>query len=184
VPVDRIHFNPKRWSSAKFRLTLWCEHSRLPLPALNGNDDKRGVYELEITHKWFKRVAPFLKLLGGTLRLVLPAAASTTTLFLDDTAYKLIEEELDFGQTCIEVTIEDGGKIGGWLSHGRTISGWLSRSDSFASEHGESLPAQGGALRELRSLLKQEDLDFGGLVRVQNKRQEFLWVHSRFETEY
>jgi hypothetical protein len=25
---------------------------------------------------------------------------------------------------------------------------------------------------------------FGGLVRVMNKRQEFLWVHERFAGEY
>jgi hypothetical protein len=25
---------------------------------------------------------------------------------------------------------------------------------------------------------------FGGLVRVMNKRQEFLWVHERFTGEY
>jgi len=32
--------------------------------------------------------------------------------------------------------------------------------------------------------MKEKDPGFGGLVRVQNKRQEFLWVHPRFEKEY
>jgi len=32
--------------------------------------------------------------------------------------------------------------------------------------------------------LKEKDPSFGGLVRVQNKPQEFLWVHPRFEQEY
>jgi hypothetical protein len=36
VPVNRSSFNPKKWTSEKFKLTLWCEHSRLPLPTLNG----------------------------------------------------------------------------------------------------------------------------------------------------
>jgi internalin A len=31
-PVDRSAFNPKTWIREKFRLVLWCEHSRLPLP--------------------------------------------------------------------------------------------------------------------------------------------------------
>jgi internalin A len=29
-----------------------------------------------------------------------------------------------------------------------------------------------------------EDPGLGGLVRVMNKRREFLWVHPQFEKEY
>jgi internalin A len=39
-------------------------------------------------------------------------------------------------------------------------------------------------LRQLHAWLKEKDPSFGGLVRVQNRRQEFLWVHPKFETEY
>jgi len=40
--------------------------------------------------------------------------------------------------------------------------------------------------RELHALLKAKDPSegFGGLVRVMNKRQEFLWVHEKFAGEY
>ena len=73
VPVNRSGFNPREWTRAKFRLTLWCEHSRLPLPVLNAEKDKKkGVYEIELTREWFKKAAPFLKVLTGTLSLVLP----------------------------------------------------------------------------------------------------------------
>ncbi len=51
-------------------------------------------------------------------------------------------------------------------------------------EHGEAIRAQGATLRELHVLLKAKDPGFGGLVRVRNKRQEFLWVHEQFEKEY
>ena len=45
---------------------------------------------------------------------------------------------------------------------------------------------QGSTLRELHALLKDKDpaKSFGGLVRVQNKRREFLWVHSQYRNEY
>ena len=33
-------------------------------------------------------------------------------------------------------------------------------------------------------LVKAKDPGFGGLVRVMNKRQEFLWVHEKFAGEY
>ena len=46
--VEPGFFDRPKWISAKFRVTLWCEHSRRPLPALNGVGDKRGVYELTL----------------------------------------------------------------------------------------------------------------------------------------
>ena len=51
-------------------------------------------------------------------------------------------------------------------------------------EHGEAIEAHGGVLRQLQAWLKEKDASFGGLVRVQNKRQEFLWVHPQFEKKY
>ncbi|MCL4704143.1 hypothetical protein KJ068_03220 [bacterium] len=42
----------------------------------------------------------------------------------------------------------------------------------------------GATLRELHALLKAKAPGFGGLIRVMNKRQEFLWVHPQFEGEY
>ena len=176
VPVNRKAFNPKQWTSEKFRLTLWCEHSRLPLPVLNKGSDneQRGVYELEIKRDWVIKAAPFLKVIAGTLSLVLPVASSTVKLALDDASYKTIEEQLDFGQKCIEATVGGSVKVGGWLSSGET-------SDL---EHGAGVRAEGSVLRELHALLKEKDPGFGGLVRVQNKRQEFLWVHERYASEY
>jgi hypothetical protein len=49
---------------------------------------------------------------------------------------------------------------------------------------GVALRSDGSALRELHALFKAKDPGFGGLVRVMNKRQEFLWVHEKFAGEY
>ncbi|ELS05032.1 hypothetical protein Xen7305DRAFT_00047710 [Xenococcus sp. PCC 7305] len=38
-PCDRSNFNPRKWTSEKFRITLWCEHKRVPLPVLNGESE-------------------------------------------------------------------------------------------------------------------------------------------------
>jgi hypothetical protein len=51
-------------------------------------------------------------------------------------------------------------------------------------ERGGAIRAQGTVLRQLHAWLKGKDPSFGGLVRVQNKRQEFLWVYPQFENEY
>jgi hypothetical protein len=173
-PVEPGFFDRPDWISRKFRLTLWCEHSRLPLPALNGDEDRRGVYDLTFPREWFVKAAPFFKALTTTLSLVLPVASSATKLLMDETAYKRIEKELDLGQKSIDSVLKGGEALGGWLGH----------SDAPDLEHGEAIRARGAVLRELHAFLKEQDPKFGGLVRVQNKRQEFLWVHSQFEKEY
>jgi hypothetical protein len=173
-PVDRSAFNPKTWIREKFRLVLWCEHSRLPLPVLNNGDMKKGVYDLELDREWFKKSAPYLKFLTGTLGMVLPVASSAVKLALDETAYKFIEEQLDFGKSIIDATLGETAKIGDFLG----------TADSTNLEHGVAIRSDGSALRELHALLKAKDPGFGGLVRVMNKRQEFLWVHEKFAGEY
>ncbi len=175
-PVDRSAFNPKTWIREKFRLVLWCEHSRLPLPVLNNGDMKKGVYDLELDREWFKKSAPYLKFLTGTLGMVLPVASSAVKLALNETAYKLIEEQLDFGTSIIDATLGETAKISDFLG--------TADSTNLPQAHGVALRSDGSTLRELHALLKAKDPGFGGLVRVMNKRQEFLWVHEKFAGEY
>ena len=173
-PVDPGFFDRPKWISEKFQLTLWCEHSRKPLPVLNPPGSKQGVYELELNREWFTRAVPYFKLVTGTLSLVLPIAASATKLVLDDAAYKGIQEELELGQKSLESSLK-GSDI---------AVDWQTKRNSSEFEQGEASRAQGSMLRELHAMLKEKDPGFGGLVRVQNKRREFLWVHSNFVDEY
>jgi len=174
LPVDPGFLDRPKWISEKFRVTLWCEHSRLPLPALNGKGDMRGVYELTLPRDWVVKSAPFLKLLTGTLSLVVPVASSATKLMLPEADYKSIEKQLDLGQKSLDAVLKGGDKAGAWLA----------RDDAPDLERGDAVRAQGAVLRQLQAWLKEKDPSFGGLVRVQNKRQEFLWVHPQFEKEY
>ena len=172
-------FDRHKWIAEMFRLTLWCEHSRLPLthPDLNGEDDTRGVYEVELTRDWIKKSAPFLKVLSGTLSLALPIASSATKLAMDATAYGAIENQLNFGKTCAESFLKASDQVGDWLTS----------DDETEMESGRgAIRGQGATLRELHALLKAKDTanSFGGLVRVQNKRREFLWVHEQYVSEY
>ena len=88
--------------------------------------------------------------------------------------YKLIEEQLDFGKSVIDAAIGTSGNV----------NDFISKADVTDLEHGVASRADGSTLRELHALLKSKDSGFGGLVRVMNKRQEFLWVHERFASEY
>jgi C-terminal of Roc, COR, domain/Ras of Complex, Roc, domain of DAPkinase/Leucine rich repeat len=180
-PVDPSFWDKPKWISQKFRLTLWCEHSRLPLSALNNEDDASGIYEIDLTRDWVKRASPILRILSVTLKLALPIVIPGTKLATDDKAYSAISEQLEFGVKSADSFLQGGEKLGDWLVE--------SNSAEFdqAAEHTRSvIRAQGSVLRELHALLKEQDPahSFGGLERVQNKRREFLWVHSKFVGEY
>ena len=174
-PMERSKFNPKEWTRHQFRLVLWCEHSRLPLPALNGIDSKKGVYDLELTREWFTKAAPYLKLLTGTLSLVLPVASSTLKV-IDDAAFKTLENQLGLGKEALDA----------FTGAGTAINEFIGAVDTTGLKQGVSVRGDGAILREFHSLLKAKDPsnNFGGLVRVMNKRQEFLWVHERYTSEY
>jgi Leucine-rich repeat (LRR) protein len=173
--VDPTFFKKPKWVAENFQLTLWCEHARLPLPLLTG-DDEAGVYDVELNRDWVERAAPVLTLMSKTLSLALPIAGSALQLSIEDAVYKGIEKQLDFGQKCAESFLE--------ASEG--IATRLSMDDEGELTRGKAIRAQGSLLRELHSLLKQKDPinAFGGLQRVQNKRREFLWVHPQYVDDY
>ncbi len=109
-----------------------------------------------------------------TIGLVLPVAGAATKMILDDTAYKNIEEELSLGEKSLEFSIK-----------GTDMSmDWFGKNDAPDLDYGEAIRAQGSMLRELHSILKEKDRSFGGLERVQDKQQKFLWVHPQFIREY
>jgi hypothetical protein len=174
VPEDPKFFDLPNWMSQKFRLTLYCEHSRLPLPLFDKGKEKQGTYVFDIKRDWLLTVAPYLKLLAGTLSLVVPVASALAKLEIDEKAYKAIEKQLELGQKTAESLIKAGEKF----------------ITKVEDDDGPELPggvpvrAHSAVLRQLHALLKEKDPGFGGLVRVQNKRQEFLWVHPLFEREY
>ena len=172
-PLDRSNFNPKNWVRAQFRLVLWCEYSRRPLPAINGLDSKKGVYDLELDREWFKKAAPYLKLMMTTLSLVLPVVSSELKI-ANPAAFKTLEDQLDLGKNIIDAVVGEG----------TALHDFIGTADSSTLEHGVAVRADGATLRELQVLLKAKDPGYGGLVRVLNKRQEFLWVHEKFAGEY
>jgi hypothetical protein len=180
-PVDPGFWDKPNWIAQKFRLTLWCEHSRLPLTALNPKDDTSGIYEIELTREWLKRASPILCIISVTLKLALPIAIPGTQLATNDTEYKAITEQLSFGVKSAESFLQGSEKLGEWL-----VDQDLTELDQTAEHTRSTIRAQGSVLRELHALLKEKDPanGFGGLERVQNKRHEFLWVHPKYVGEY
>ncbi|HEY1172441.1 MAG TPA: COR domain-containing protein [Verrucomicrobiae bacterium] len=171
-PVEPRFFDRPKWVNAKFKLTLWCEHSRRPLWYYSDGDP--GVYTIDLPREWLLKAAPFLRILSTTLSLVLPVVAAGAKVALPDADYKGIEAQLALGKVTAESLLKVGEKTGEWLA----------TNDGLDFDTHRAIRAEGGVLRQLHVWLKEKDPAFGGLVRVQNKRQEFLWVHRNFEIEY
>lgn len=176
-PLDRSNFNPKKWTREKFRLTLWCEHCRLPVTELNSPGDTSGVYEIELSRAWVQKAAPVLKMISTTLSLALTIAVPGTKLATDDAAYSAIAEQLEFGVKTADALIKGGEKISDWL---------VVSEESELDKTRKAIRAKGAVLRELHALLREIDPAnvYGGLERVQNKRCKYLWVHQKFVSEY
>ena len=134
----------------------------------------KGVYDLEFDREWFKRAVPFLKFMTGTLSLVLPVMSSTIKV-VDDTAFKTLENQLGLGKSVIDAITGEGTRLG-------EVMGMAEAPTDL--ERGVGIRAENSTLRELHAILKAKDPGFGGLFRVLNKRNEFLWVHEKFAGEY
>jgi hypothetical protein len=121
---------------------------------LNGPGSRQGIIEIELTREWFKKAAPVLKFLTGTLSLILPVASAGIKLATDEAVYKAMENQLDFEQAIIDASLSGAEKSMGWLDGG----------DEAEFERGEFIRARGSVLRELHALLKEKDPGFCGLV--------------------
>jgi len=172
-PLDGNKFNPKNWIRHQFRLVLWCEHSRLPLPMHNDGDMKTGVYDFELDQDWFKKTAPYLKLVASTLSLVLPVASSTLKV-MNNPVLEDLQNQIGLGKDVISAIAGESA----------ALNEFSNVIDAANMERGVGSRAENATLRELHALLKAKDPGFGGLVRVLNKRNEFLWVHEKYAGEY
>lgn len=204
IPVEPTFWSKPNWVSQKIKLILWCEHSRLPLPLL-WKDETKGVYELEMPRQWLVKVAPYAKFIATTLSLVLPIAGAGAKITIDDNA-KNLEEAADLFKELGTGSVEAARKIGEQFFAGNDIDIAVKKiSEQFSAgddidiididiipddslrnrfAHGNPLAPEAAMLREIQQLLKAKDIGFGGLVRVQNKRGEFLWVHPDYKQEY
>ncbi|MDJ1183337.1 leucine-rich repeat domain-containing protein [Roseofilum casamattae] len=169
--VDPGFFDRPQWISANFRLTLWCEHSGQPLPILNPDNPALGVYKVNLNRKWFRQMAPYLKFMTGTMGVLLPLLSLGGRFFLDENTYAGIEQEMTFYDTAVQFSIQGTDITPSW-------------ENPTTPEYGERRQAQGPMLRQLHKILRETDPSFGGLVRVQNKRGEYFWVHQKFQREY
>jgi hypothetical protein len=148
---------------AQFRVVLWCEHSRQPLRVLN-QDLESGVYRVNIPREWLVKAAPWISAVSRLLRAMLPVAFEGMKLALDDQEWKSLEEQANFARAA-------------GVGAAETAEFHVSEFDLDRRMRDGDPPNE--QLRTLHTLIREQDRDFGGLVRVLD-RGRFLWVHPQY----
>ncbi|GAA0909849.1 COR domain-containing protein [Virgisporangium aurantiacum] len=154
------------FAKCKVRVTLWCEHSRLPIHVLDGGGG-RGLYEIEVTRDWLVKAAPWIKATSMVIKSLLPAGFLIPEIDLSGLAKDAVDRAMESTLTSLN-----------------EVPGLQSRVDAASSsQYGRDVRADGSLLRTLHAFLRQNDPSFGGLERVR-LRDRYLWVHPRFVNRY
>lgn len=154
----------------RVKITLWCEHSRLPVHML-GNE-RRGVYEIDIPKGWIVSAAPWIRACTTLLRSALPIGLGIAKLEIAPQRWA----ELESGLKLTEDTLKTVAELGAQFVE--EIEG--DPQNLVVDKFAEPSPSQ---LRLLQQFLAVKDPGFGGLHRVLD-RGRYLWVHSQFVGEY
>ncbi|MBB5874185.1 Leucine-rich repeat (LRR) protein/GTPase SAR1 family protein [Allocatelliglobosispora scoriae] len=157
----------------RVRITLWCEHSRQPLPLLN-DDPTSGVYDIDLPHQWFVAAGPWLKATSVILRTLLPIATGIMDLPADAhrstlaNQLRIVEDSFEASFDAATLTPIDRAEE----RHLRRATG--DEAPDYVN------PA---LLSTLHKIIGDRDPSFGGLRRVKD-REHYKWVHPRFLAEY
>ncbi|MBJ6111784.1 leucine-rich repeat domain-containing protein [Hymenobacter sp. BT523] len=178
----------------KFRLTLWCEHTRLPLKLWHGLDSTAGEYVLEVPREWIGAAAPFLKMMFTTLAASMPLMAAAgpvgAALGVSAAAAGLtlegVKKNLEAAAKATESlkTWQEGrrktlGTVGGAIREATVNDGPMLTLPEIIDNGGPEQASQ-GALRSVQDFLRKNDPSFGNLARVRNRQRKVLWVSPLF----
>lgn len=175
VPLDRTVRRPGL-TSHWMRLTLWCEHSRLPVHVIDPDRPDAGIYTVEVPREWWVKAAPVIKATSVVLKTLLPVSLAAVQLDLSDGQWSAVREQLTFAKESLAALAESSRA----LPEAERDEGWA------VEVAAGTLPiqAEGGLLRTLHATLKEQDVTFADLRRVRDQQGRFLWVHPRFVSVY
>ncbi|MEV4344980.1 COR domain-containing protein [Actinoplanes sp. NPDC049596] len=167
------------WTRARLRLSLWCEHARLPLSVLR-DDPGAGVYELEVPRDWLIKAAPYLRVGLALLRTFTPIVGEGLDDVLSDTARQTLGDQLKAAGESLEPMLNEAASY-----HVLEAAPGDRAASAVAVDRAERPDA--AVLRGLQQLIADQDKTFAGLVRVRNHiggRLRYQWVDARFVPLY
>ncbi|WP_460611419.1 COR domain-containing protein [Hymenobacter terrigena] len=194
-PLDENWLSwPMGAARRKFRLTLWCEHTRLPLKLWHGLDSTAGEYVLEVPREWISAAAPFLKMMFTTLAASMPllaaagpvGAALGVSVVAAGLTLEGVKKNLEAAAKATEnlKTWQEGrrktlGTVGGAIREATATDGPMLTLPEIINNGGPEQSSQ-GALRSVQDFLRKNDPSFGNLARVRNRQRKVLWVSPLF----
>ncbi|HEY6422998.1 MAG TPA: hypothetical protein VIY28_07065 [Pseudonocardiaceae bacterium] len=169
VPIDRTLLRPG-WTTQRMRLTLYCEHSRWPVHALDPDHPEAGVYTLDVSRDWWVKAVPLLKVTSALIKPFLGIVPAATELELTDTQWKAVKEQLALGKETLTAAANFAG----------TATATDGPDDESLASANEIVRAEGGVLRTLHTTLKEQDPTFADLRRVTDAQGRYLWIHPSY----
>ena len=175
-PLGRSLWHPDV-TSRRMRLTLWCEHSRLPVHVLEPDRPNAGVYTVDIPQEWWAKAAPLIKATSVVLKTLLPISLAAIELEISENQWEAVKKELTLDKEIVGAVADAGQKVK--LPSGNAPAGGIEMS------LGTPIRAEGGLMRMLHGTLRTQDITFADLRRVRHPQGDhFLWVHEQYVAEY
>lgn len=172
IPIDRTLLRPG-WTTQRMRLTLYCEHSRWPVHALDPDYPEAGVYTLDVSRDWWVKAVPLLKVTSALIKPFLGIGLAATELELTTTQWKAVQEQLALGKQTLTAAADFAGAA-------NTTGDWDEDRLDQRGTAGGIMRAEGGVLRTLHATLKEQDPTFADLRRVTDAQGRYLWIHPRY----
>jgi hypothetical protein len=174
TPIDTTPLHPG-WTTRRMRLTLYCEHSRWPIHALDQNRTEAGVYTLKVPREWWTKAAPLLKVTAALVKPFLGIGLAAAELGLSDSQWGAVEKQLSFAKEILTAAAEATETLAD-----PEEDGLVNKNDRTEG----LIRAEGGILRTFHAMLKEQDIAMADLRRVRDQQGRFLWVHPRFLSIY
>lgn len=161
----------------RVRVTLYCEHSKQPIHALEG-DESTGVIDLKVPKEWWAKTAPWIKRIATVLSIAAPVFSSALQLNYDEPTWSGVEEQIGLGEAIIS-------------AGDSTVQAITAGADQFLDDDADTRAtvltgphrAEGGDLRQFHELLREKDPSYGDLRLVRGPGG-YLWVHHSFAHLY
>ena len=162
-------------TNQRIEVSLWCEHSRLPLYLLDGPKSSRGVYHIDVPRVWLVKAAPWIRAVSIIVRSLLPVSLAGVEMGPSDAQLKSLAQQLKLAEASVEALANFGGEVS--LDSDDALRALRAAGDT------DDLHVDGSLLRALHSFLRETDPTFGGLERVRD-RNRYKWVYPSFVQLY
>jgi hypothetical protein len=187
VPVEQPgFFSTSKWTEARFRLSLWCEHSQRPLSLVDGLDSTRGVREVTFAKPLLQQALPVLKWMvaagvwvKGASALIAPEATETAVI-----ASSVVLAEMTLMKELL-TDLEKAPVLPADAEEGPLGTEWPAKfAHADTREHGIPYREMTAFTLIARDKYKAKDPTWGGMELVPNGPQSSIWVHPRFKEHY